>query len=106
MNIKCTFSITNNIPQPFPTQRTALHLAAYFNPAAVPVLLEANAEVNVVDYWDYSPLYYAARKKHREAVIALLAAGADPHLGQSPLTMPNRWISQDMKNLIREQLSL
>ena len=97
---------TNIILQPFPTQSTALHLAAYYNPAAVPVLLEANAEVNVVDYWDYSPLYYAARKKHREAVIALLAAGADPHLGQSPLTMPNRWISQDMKNLIREQLSL
>ena len=97
---------TNIILQPFPTQSTALHLAAYYNPAAVPVLLEANAEVNALDYWDYSPLYYAARKKHREAVIALLAAGADPHLGKSPLKMPNRWISQDMKNLIREQLSL
>ena len=97
---------TNIILQPFPTQSTALHLAAYYNPAAVPVLLEADADVNVVDNWKHSPLFGAAQKDHREAVIALLAAGADPHLGQSPLTMPNRWISQDMKNLIREQLSL
>ena len=96
---------TNIILQPFPTQSTALHLAAYYNPAAVPVLLEANAEVNVVDYWNYSPLYYAARKKHREAVIALLAAGADPpHLGVSPLRSSS--VSEEMKNLIREQLYL
>ena len=51
MNIKCTFSFTNNILQPFPTQITALHLAAHFNPAAVPVLLEANADVNALDSW-------------------------------------------------------
>ena len=104
MNIKCTFSITNNILQPFPTQLTALHLAAICNPAAVPVLLEANADVNVVDSWDQSPLFYAALLKHREAVIALCAAGADPHLGESPLTAS--YVSEDMKNLIREQLSL
>ena len=41
-------SITNNILQPFPTQQTALHLAAWFNPAAVPILLEANADVNAL----------------------------------------------------------
>ena len=51
MNIKCTFSFTNNILQPFPTQRTALHLAAWLNPAAVPILLEANADVNALDSW-------------------------------------------------------
>ena len=105
MNIKCTFSFTNNILQPFPTQLTALHLAARFKTAAVPVLLEANARVNVVDGANYSPLWIAAYKKHREAVIALCAAGADPHLGNpSPLT--RSYISEDMKNLIREQLSL
>ena len=104
MNIKCTFSFTNNILQPFPTQQTALHLAANFNPAAVPVLLEANAEVNVVNGDNESPLFYAARKNHREAVIALCAAGADPHLGYSPLT--SNHISEEMKNLIKEQLSL
>ena len=95
---------TNIILQPFPTQSTALHLAAYYNPAAVPVLLEANAEVNVVNGWDCSPLFYAALYNHREAVIALCAAGADPHLGFSPLTWPD--VSKEMKNLIREQLSL
>ena len=104
MNIKCTFSITNNIPQPFPTQRTAIHLAAYFNPAAVPVLLEANAEVNVVNSSNWSPLFVAARNEHREAVIALCGAGADPHLGDSPLT--DSEVGKEMRNLIREQLSL
>ena len=104
MNVKCTFSFTNNILQPFPTQSTALHLAAYYNPAAVPVLLEANAEVNVVNGRNWSPLYWAALKNHREAVIALLAAGADPHLGCSPLT--SSIVSDEMKTLIREQLSL
>ena len=105
MNIKFTFSITNYIFQPFPpTQSTALHLAAELNPAAVPVLLEANAEVNVVDGSNRSPLFDAAENNHREAVIALCVAGADPHLGDpSPLTVS--WISEDMKNLIREQLS-
>ena len=104
MNIKCTFSFTNNILQPFPTQLTALHLAARFNPAAVPVLLEANARVNVVTGCNTSPLFWAALCDHREAVIALCAAGADPHLGLSPLTVSD--VSQEMKNLIREQLSL
>ena len=105
MNVKCTLSITNNILQPFPTQLTALHLAAEFNPAAVPVLLEANARVNVVAGGNKSPLFWAALNNHREAVIALCAAGADPHLGDPrPLTSSN--VSEEMKNLIREQLSL
>ena len=70
---------------------------------AVPVLLEANAEVNVVNGWNRSPLWNAAYKNHREAVIALCAAGADPHLGDpSPL----RDSIEEMKTLIREQLSL
>ena len=104
MNIKCTFFFTNNILQPFPTQYTALHLAAMFNPAAVSVLLEANADVNVVSSNNQSPLFWAAGKNHREAVIALCAAGADPHLGRSPLTDSD--VSDEMKTLIREQLSL
>ena len=91
------------ILQPFPTQLTALHLAAIFNPAAVPVLLEANAEVNVVDNRNCSPLWWAALSNHREAVIALCKAGADPHLGGPS---PMRDSIEEMKNLIREQLSL
>ena len=93
-----------SLSKPFPTQFTALHLAARFNPAAVPVLLEANADVNVLNGTKWSPLFWAARWKHREAVIALCAAGADPHLGYSPLT--SNHISEEMKNLIKEQLSL
>ena len=104
MNIKCTFSITNNILQPFPTQLTALHLAARFNPAAVPVLLEAKARVNVLTRVNTSPLSLAAVMKHREAVIALCAAGADPHLGLTSMVSP--LVSDEMKTLIREQLSL
>ena len=92
------------LSKPFSTQWTALHYAAVNNPSAVPILLEANAEVNVMDGGNQSPLFYAARNNYREAVIALCAAGADPHLGESPLTAS--YVSEDMKNLIREQLSL
>ena len=92
-----------SLSKPFPTQVTALHLAAEYNPAAVPVLLEANADVNVLDGYNRSPLYFAAYMKHREAVIALCAAGADPLGRPSPLT--SSIVSEDMKNLIREQLS-
>ena len=93
-----------SLSKPFPTQWTALHYAAVNNPSAVPILLEANAEVNVMDGGNQSPLFYAARNNYREAVIALCAAGADPHLGYSPLT--SNHISEEMKNLIKEQLSL
>ena len=95
-----------SLSKPFPTQWTALHYAAVNNPSAVPILLEANAEVNVMDGGNQSPLFYAARNNYREAVIALCAAGADPpHLGDSPLKSYSI-VSEEMKNLIREQLSL
>ena len=87
--------------KPFSTQETALHYAARYNPSAVPILLEYNADVNAVSGINYSPLWHAAEKNHREAVIALCAAGADPHLGNSPLTSYH--ISEEMKNLIRDQ---
>ena len=44
------------------------------------------------------------RNAIQEAVVALCAAGAHPNLGESPLT--DSGISKEMKNLIREQLSL
>ena len=90
-----------SLSKPFPTQQTALHLAAWYNLSAVPVLLEYNADVNVLDRWNKSPLYNAATKNHREAVIALCAAGANPRLGNSPLT--HSGVSDEMKNLIRDQ---
>ena len=105
MNIKHSPSQLSLSLKPFPTQETALHFAASFNPSAVPILLEYNADVNVVTAGgNWSPLFYAASKNHREAVIALCAAGANPHLGWSPLTSSS--VSEEMKNLIREQLSL
>ena len=90
-----------SLSKPFPTQYTALHIAAANNPSAVPVLLEYNADVNALDSRNWSPLFWAAKKNHRAAVIALCVAGADPHLGKSPLTWPG--VSEEMKNLIRAQ---
>ena len=88
--------------KPYSTQETALHLAAEDNPSAVPVLLEYSADVNALSSYNWSPLKYAAYEDHREAVIALCAAGANPHLGDSPLTA-YRIYYEDMKNLIRDQ---
>ena len=85
-------------------QRSPLHWASSENPAVVPVLIGGGCKVNLLDKWQHSPLFYAARYDHREAVIALCAAGANPHLGWSPLTSSS--VSEEMKNLIREQLSL
>ena len=99
MNIKCTFSFTIVILQPFPTQLTALHLAARFNPAAVPVLLEANPDVNVLNGTKWSPLFWAARSKQEASVVALMAASANPHLGDSPLTQLD--VSKEIKDYIR-----
>ena len=46
--------------------------------------------MNLLDEKRLSALWYAARPSHinssRSTVAALMAAGADPHLGRSPLT--------------------
>ena len=81
-------------------QRSPLHLAAIFNPAAVQVLVEANAKVNVLDKLNYSPLFCAANCKQSEAVVCLCKAGADPHLGNSPLSSSD--VDDEMKALIRQ----
>ena len=104
MNITHSPSQLSLSLKPFSTQDTALHFAAADNPSAVPILLEYNADVNALDRYNWSPLLWAARYNQREAVIALCAAGANPHLGWSPLTSSS--VSEEMKNLIREQLSL
>ena len=82
-----------------PDQKSPLHYAARENPAAVPVLLAANAEVNLLNSGNYSPLFFAARDNHRESVIAILNAGGDPHLGDSPLTYSD--VPKDIKDLIK-----
>lgn len=85
-------------------QWSPLHYAACFNPAAVPVLLEAKAEVNQLDFIHQSPLFKASFENHREAVVALCGAGADPHIGNSPLT--DSTVTDEIKTLIRRNSRL
>ena len=80
-------------------QETPLHLAANWNPAAVPILLAANAEVNLLDINNDSPLLYAAGNNQPECVVALCKAGADPHLGKSPLTHSD--VKKEFRDLIK-----
>ena len=66
-------------------QQTPLHRAAEMNEEAVPLLLEAKANVNILDKKQRSPLFLAAKWKHEQSLILLCEAGADPNLGVSPL---------------------
>ena len=97
-------------------QMSPLHLASIGNPAVVPVLIGAGCKVNLLDNIQRSPLYYAALSgKDRSAVLALLQAGADPHLGESPFTiiccqhgqspLTDSLVSDDMKALIKSEMS-
>ena len=79
-----------------------LHYASYQNPAVVPVLLEAGAKVNVLNNARWSPLFHAAKDNQEASVVALMAASADPHLGESPLTSSD--VSKEMKALIKSLL--
>ena len=95
--------------------RSPLHLASMWNPAVVPVLIGAGCKVNLLNKHQSSPLLYAALSKDRSAVLALLQAGADPHLGESPLTiiccqhgqspLTDSLVSDDMKALIKSEMS-
>ena len=85
-------------------QYSPLHLASLQNLAVVPVLLKAGAKVNVLDKWQHSPLFYAAERNHEASVVALMAASADPHLGESPLTVDRYIVSDEMKALIKSLL--
>ena len=95
-------------------QRSPLYSASSCNPPIVMELLEAKATVNLLDNFQWSPLLFAARREHKSVVAALLAAGADPHLGDetylrvvradslpvgvSPST--SNLVSEDMKGFI------
>ena len=83
-------------------QYSPLHYASKRNPAVVPVLLEAGAKVNVLDKNQWSPLFYAAWFKQEASVVALMAASADPHMGESPLTSSR--VSIEMRALIKSLL--
>ena len=85
-------------------QRSPLYSASSCNPPIVMDLLEAKATVNLLDKFQWSPLLFAARSEHKSVVAALLAAGADPQLGDttylsvSPLT--STLVSGNMKVFI------
>ena len=81
-------------------QQTPLHRAAEMNEEAVPLLLEAKANVNILDKKQRSPLFFAAKRKHEQSVILLCKAGADPNLGVSPLNHFS--IDDSMKALIEK----
>ena len=80
-------------------QKSPLHWAAQCNPQCVGKLLQHNAEVNLLDKFNRSPLLFAAKYKNRDAVIALAKAGGDPRLGVNPLTFP--YIDNDIKEIIK-----
>ena len=83
-------------------QKTPLHLAAQFNPSAevIGVLVDKGADLEARDNDQWTPLHVAAYRNHREAVIALCQAGANPNLGENPLDDPG--VDDEMKKLIRE----
>ncbi|CAJ1407369.1 unnamed protein product [Effrenium voratum] len=57
-------------------ERSALHIAAEADPAVVPALLAAGADLDLVDKRGHTPLIAAAQAGQQEAVRALHAAGA------------------------------
>ena len=81
-------------------QQTPLHRAAEMNEEAVPLLLEAKANVNILDKKQRSPLFLAAKWKHEQSLILLCEAGADHNLGISPLKEPS--IDDSIKALIKK----
>ena len=117
------YILLHNCHSPIISQNTALHFAAELNPEAVPVLLEANADVNVLNTETTckkdgtiltdscrmckkkcqvkSPLWFAGLKNNHKTATALCAAGADPNLGSpTPLTAD---FSRKFKDLVRDK---
>ena len=81
------------------TKNSPLHWATDGNPAVVPDLLEAGAKVNLLNTAEHSPLFIAAEWKNNSFVEPLLAAGADPLLGTSPLK--DCGVDQNIKDYIK-----
>ena len=87
------------------SKNSPLHWASAENPAVVPFLLSAGAKANLLNDAEYSPLFVASlaifhdRVDNNSTVGALLAAGANPLLGTSPLK--DCGVDQNMKDYIR-----
>jgi ankyrin repeat protein len=64
--------------QKFSFGDTELHLAAINGYAdVIPILIKYGADVNAVNDYDHTPLYYAAMHGHRKTAEELIAAGAN-----------------------------
>ena len=61
-------------------------------------MIKHGAEVNVLDEFNWSPLFRAAKDNNRDAVVALCNAGGDPRLGESPLT--SSYVAENTKDII------
>ena len=87
------------------SKNSPLHWASAENPAVVPFLLAAGAKANLLNDAEYSPLFVASlaifhdRVDNNSTVGALLAAGANPLLGTSPLK--DCGVDQNMKDYIK-----
>lgn len=64
-------------------QSNWLHSANTLNPSPVEVIefyIEQGVPVNAQNQYGYTPLHYAVREHNADAVLALLKAGANPHI--------------------------
>ena len=96
--VKVLIEAGADVNAPNKWQSSPLHEAARCNGSIIPLILEASANVNVLDEWNRSPLFLAANRDDKDGVIALIKAGADPNLGDSPLKDSN--VTEEMKALI------
>ena len=83
-------------------QNTPLHYAAIHNPTNVQTLIDCGANVNLLTKTQRSPLWWAAYKNHRDAIVALANADADPKFGDSPLEVGDG----ETKSLIRSMFKI
>lgn len=58
-------------------------------------LLMARADANAKDHNSFSPLYLAAQNGHTQVVLDLMAAGADPNIKTSRVSLVFRQTSID-----------
>ena len=80
-------------------KNSPLHWASSENSTIVSALLKAGAKMNLLNAHKHSPLFIAAKWNKNSTVAALLAAGADPLLGTSPLKDCD--VDQNIKDYIK-----
>ena len=79
-NIKELLNFQADVKSRSYSQKSVLHLAALRaddNPEATELLLNAGAEIDAVDAWGNTPLFYAYAKGNKKIVDCLLGRGAN-----------------------------